>query len=101
PPDGKGLKGTFVGSATCLECHPHADQVWKGTPHATATDRLEKEKHPAGRQYDPECMMCHTTGLKHPGGYYDLVLNLANWPAAPAQAPAKKQIDEHNLGLRG
>jgi hypothetical protein len=103
---GVGLKSTFVGSDRCGDCHPVAWKVWNDAKpgaraHKNATVTLEKRMHPSGRQYDPECMMCHTTGFKHPGGYNNLVLNLPNWPAKPANPPAAKKIKEHNDNLRG
>jgi hypothetical protein len=101
PPNMGGLKATYVGSERCADCHSDAAKVWLKTPHSEATETLEKLKHPSGRQYDPECMMCHTTGFKHPGGYNDLVTNLANWPAKPEQAPNAKKIKAHNDNLRG
>jgi hypothetical protein len=96
-----GLKATYVGTDRCADCHEHAAQVWGQTPHHKATETLEKLKHPSGRQYDPECMMCHTTGFKHPGGYNDLVTELAKWPAKPEQPPGAKKIKDHNDNLRG
>ena len=101
PPNQAGLKATYVGSERCSDCHSDAAKVWMKTPHAIATETLEKLKHPSGRQYDPECMMCHTTGFKHPGGYNNYVVNLANWPAKPEQAPNAKKIKAHNDNLRG
>ena len=74
-----GLKATYVGSEKCGNCHDHAYAVWKNAAvpdpkekhklaHARATVTLEAERAPFGRHYDPECMQCHTTGFKHPGG---------------------------------
>ena len=96
----KGLRATFVGSASCQDCHPHAFAVWDKHVHSSATDALENAPPPKGRQFDPECMKCHTTGLKHPGGYNDLIANLANWPAAAAK-PDPKLLRKHNTELRG
>jgi hypothetical protein len=101
PANGKGLNATYVGSDRCGDCHKHATNVWTGTPHFKATETLEELKHPSGRHFDPECMMCHTTGFKHPGGYNDLVTNLAGWPAKPAKPPAPKKVKDHNDNLRG
>ena len=50
----------FAGSASCQECHPTAHGIWSKTPHAHATDTLVKLDPP--RQYDPECISCHSTG---------------------------------------
>ncbi|MBI2805923.1 MAG: hypothetical protein HYX68_13160 [Planctomycetes bacterium] len=103
----KGLKATYVGSNRCIDCHEHAGEVWKREKskdkkhHALATETLEKLKAPAGRQYDPECMKCHTTGFTHPGGYNDFVPKLADWPNRPKKAPRADKIKEHNKVLRG
>ena len=99
--DKKGLKATYVGSARCESCHEHAHDVWANSPHAKAMDTLEKEKFPSNRHYDPECVKCHTTGFQQPGGYNDLVLNIANWPAPPAVKPTAAQLAKHNTNLRG
>jgi hypothetical protein len=101
PQNGKGLKATYIGSEQCSRCHAEAYAVWEKTPHFKATNTLEELTHPSGRQYDPECMMCHTTGLKHPGGYNDLVTELENWPAKPAQPANPKRVKKHNDVLRG
>jgi len=50
----------FAGAASCQECHPTAHGIWSKTPHAHATDTLVKLDPP--RQYDPECVSCHSTG---------------------------------------
>ncbi|MSQ93956.1 MAG: hypothetical protein EXR98_05295 [Gemmataceae bacterium] len=101
----KGLAATYVGSGRCADCHEHAYNVWAKTKdsvaHFKATATLEKLTFPSGRHYDPECMRCHTTGLAHPGGYNNLVTDLANWPAKPAQPPNPKKVKDHNDNLRG
>ena len=102
PPQGQGgLKATYVGSDRCTECHADAAKVWSKTPHHKAVETLEKLENPKGRQYDPECMVCHTTGFKHPGGYNNLVTDLANWPTRPEVAPSGKKVKDHNDSLRG
>ncbi|MFM9009352.1 MAG: multiheme c-type cytochrome [Planctomycetota bacterium] len=50
----------FAGSEACAECHQHAYDVWKETPHATALVTLEEQK--PRRDGDPECLSCHVTG---------------------------------------
>ncbi len=66
--DGLGLKPTphpsgrkFVGTATCVDCHTQAAEVFEKTPHAHATETLIKRTDPP-RIYDPECLSCHVTG---------------------------------------
>jgi hypothetical protein len=59
----------FVGSAKCGECHTKAFAVWEKTPHAQATDSLQKPpkevvsaRTQIPRHHDPECLSCHVTG---------------------------------------
>ena len=66
----------FTGSAKCGECHTKAFAVWEKTPHAHATDSLQKPPKEAEtartkipRHYDPECLSCHVTGWD-PQKYY-------------------------------
>ncbi|MBC7852389.1 MAG: hypothetical protein IAF94_03050, partial [Pirellulaceae bacterium] len=61
---GSGHK--FVGTAKCGECHTKALAVWEKTPHAHATDSLQKPPKEAftartqiPRHHDPECLSCH------------------------------------------
>lgn len=61
---------TYVGAATCGECHTKAMEVWQNTPHAHALDSLDPTHKRKGyerlngvnRTYDPECLSCHVTG---------------------------------------
>ncbi len=50
----------FAGAASCKECHPTAWGVWNKSKHAHATETLVKLDPP--RQFDPECVSCHSTG---------------------------------------
>ncbi len=55
----------FVGTAKCGECHGKALAVWEKTPHAHATDSIERPPNERGhiaRHFDPECLSCHVTG---------------------------------------
>ena len=62
----------FVGTKKCGECHTTAYDIWKGTPHASATQHLvkpPKERGDISRHFDPECLSCHATGW-NPQEYY-------------------------------
>ncbi|MBN1765391.1 MAG: cytochrome c family protein [Sedimentisphaerales bacterium] len=57
----------FAGNSTCQECHTE-DGVWKKwspLKHAHAMESLEKVK----RDYNPECVVCHTVGMLYETGY--------------------------------
>jgi Cytochrome c554 and c-prime len=63
--------GKYIGSERCGDCHQHAHNIWQNTPHAKAFQGLANAKDPGLRQFDGECLQCHTTGFKHDWGYND------------------------------
>ncbi len=66
------VKLTYVGSESCKTCHKAEYEKWEKTPHGHAMDTLEKvAKRPALRQFDGECVQCHSVGFHHPSGYTD------------------------------
>jgi hypothetical protein len=63
PPVPPGASG-YAGGAACLDCHMDPGDVWQDTAHAKAWDTLVK----AGKTFDAECVSCHVTGWRQPGG---------------------------------
>jgi hypothetical protein len=61
----------FAGSEACQSCHPHAYDVWSKSKHAIAYQTLVNAKNPSNRQYDPECIVCHTVGFGYETGFVD------------------------------
>lgn len=55
----------FVASAKCGECHAAEYKAWQATQHAKAFERLRKDN----RTQDSDCLQCHATGFKMPGGF--------------------------------
>jgi len=55
----------YVSSETCGGCHQDIYDFWKKTKHATAFETLAK----TGRDVDINCLACHTTGYREPGGF--------------------------------
>lgn len=58
----------FVGSASCgdgPDCHGDIYKIWSGLKHAQAVPTLEA----VNRDFDPECMECHTVGLRYESGF--------------------------------
>ncbi len=62
----------YVGSAKCQDCHPTAFKVWAGSKHSQAYGSLVNAKHPSLRDYDPECVVCHTVGFRYQDGFANL-----------------------------
>jgi hypothetical protein len=71
----KGLRNpgdgipTYIGTEACKKCHEYAYDVWKNTPHSHAYQTLVDAKHPSLRQYDGECIVCHTVGFGYKTGF--------------------------------
>lgn len=78
----------FVGTDRCAECHPDAFKVWEKTGHSHAYQTLTTVKNPSLREFDPDCVACHTVGLKYRTGYYD-----------PPAGAAPLKIADHNQKL--
>ena len=57
--------GAFTGPSRCIGCHRWQHDVWSKAKHARALDALKT----AFRSHDPECVVCHVTGLETRGGY--------------------------------
>jgi hypothetical protein len=63
PPVPEGGSG-YAGTAECVDCHDEAHQMWLTTPHAKAWQTLVD----AGKTFDAECVSCHVSGWRQPGG---------------------------------
>ncbi|MFO0840802.1 MAG: multiheme c-type cytochrome [Gemmataceae bacterium] len=61
----------YAGTETCKRCHEHAYDVWKKSGHSHAYQTLVDAKRPSNRQYDPECIVCHTVGFGYQTGFVD------------------------------
>ena len=49
----------------CSKCHEHEYAQWQRTAHAKAYASLVQ----VSREFDPECLRCHTTMFHEPGGF--------------------------------
>ncbi len=55
----------YATEATCLTCHAKEHNAWSQSGHSRAYAALQK----ANKSFDPECLVCHTTGFGQPGGF--------------------------------
>jgi hypothetical protein len=65
---------SYVGSDRCKTCHPSEFEVWDSSKHTKGFETLiehPRAKPPHNRQFDPECIVCHTTGFGYRTGYVD------------------------------
>jgi hypothetical protein len=55
----------YATESTCLTCHPQAHKTWSESKHSRAYETLKR----VNKAFDPECLICHTTGFNKPGGF--------------------------------
>ena len=55
----------YATDQTCLTCHSKTHDIWSKTGHSRAYAALQE----VNKSFDPECLICHTTGFGKPGGF--------------------------------
>ena len=98
----KHEKAAFVGDAGCAACHQAELNVWQKTGHAKAYNALAVvAKHPKGRNFDGECIVCHTVGYEYKTGYLNpkATPNLMNVQCEACHGPASLHVDEETANL--
>jgi len=63
--NGSPGKNSYAGAEKCAACHQLQYDNWLNTAHSQAYDTLMKNCN----HFDIECLPCHTTGFKEPGGF--------------------------------
>ncbi|MBE9536591.1 MAG: hypothetical protein IMF07_05365 [Proteobacteria bacterium] len=59
----------YMGGEACKGCHAGAYEMWAKSKHAGAYKLLKL----VNKDYDPDCIACHTVGFERPGGFVDPV----------------------------
>jgi hypothetical protein len=93
----------YAGDAACVHCHAAEAQVYAKTKHAHAYDALEKiAKRPAGRNFDGECIICHTVGYEYQTGYVNpkQTAHLKNVQCESCHGPASLHVAEEQANLK-
>jgi 2',3'-cyclic-nucleotide 2'-phosphodiesterase (5'-nucleotidase family) len=88
-------KWTYASTAACALCHPQAKEQFLATEHAYAVGTLESK----GRQHDPQCLRCHSTGFDRPGGTRNLATAATFFPDVGCESchgPSSKHIRSQN-----
>jgi hypothetical protein len=99
-------KPVFVGSDRCKKCHPSAYDIWDKSPHSHAYESLvapEKKNPPANRQFDGECIVCHTVGFMYDSGFRNEkdTPKLINVGCESCHGPASQHVkNTNNADLR-
>ena len=87
----------FVGDTQCFTCHQAEWAVWSKSKHSHAYDALAKiAKHPTGRNFDGECIVCHTVGYEYQTGYLNekTTAHLKNVQCEACHGPGNLHVAE-------
>ncbi|MBL7032186.1 MAG: hypothetical protein ISR97_03280, partial [Nitrospira sp.] len=89
---------TYSGVKKCAECHQPFEESWKKTRHAGAFASLEH----AGKEADPECLICHTVGFGEEGGFFTIeaTLELANVQCEECHGLDRGHLEDFSKPLR-
>jgi hypothetical protein len=99
-------KPVFVGTERCMKCHDYAYDIWKQSGHAHAYSSLidaDKKNPPVNRQYDGECVVCHTVGFVYDSGFRNEkdTPKLINVGCESCHGPGSQHAKHHdNVQLR-
>ncbi|OGW27550.1 MAG: hypothetical protein A3K09_05025 [Nitrospinae bacterium RIFCSPLOWO2_12_FULL_47_7] len=58
-------KKVYATDTACMACHAENHGKWLASQHAKAYSTLLR----VNKAFDPECLVCHTTGFNKPGGF--------------------------------
>lgn len=89
-------KAEYAGSQSCMACHLGHDTswtTWTGSKHSHAYAALENiAKKPSLRNFDGECIRCHTVGYDYKTGFVDTVKtpNLVNVGCESCHGPGSQ-----------
>lgn len=62
---GDALSSSASRSMVCAPCHAEQVEQWQTTDHARAFETLVRNS----KEYDPNCLKCHTTRFEQPEGF--------------------------------
>jgi hypothetical protein len=85
----------YVGSAECKKCHAAEYKIWEESDHGKkAYQTLLNAKHPSKRQFDGECIVCHTTGFGYQSGFenFKKTADLINVGCESCHGPSSEHV---------
>ncbi|NOZ37249.1 MAG: hypothetical protein GXP11_04105 [Gammaproteobacteria bacterium] len=85
-------KSPYAGAEKCQACHVQEYRKWQQTQHAQAYDDLES----VDKNFDPNCVTCHSVGFNQPGGFLnaELTPHLSGVQCESCHGPAQAHIDD-------
>ena len=91
-PEKFGKKTNFVTADKCRTCHQQEYEIWETSSHARALATLED----TNQQFDPECVVCHSTGSGKRGGFVNALRTpeLGNVQCEACHGPGKTHANQ-------
>lgn len=96
-------EAAFVGDGQCFACHKEEHGVWMKSKHASAHSALETiATRPSGRQFDGECIICHTVGYDYKTGFVNkkTTPHLMNVQCESCHGPGSLHVKEEQENLK-
>ncbi|WP_020468719.1 multiheme c-type cytochrome [Zavarzinella formosa] len=92
----------YVGDGQCVACHQAEHAAWFNSKHAGAYKALETSVKPTGRQFDGECIICHTVGYDYKTGFVNdkVTKHLMNVQCESCHGPGNLHVDEEQANLK-
>ena len=93
---GVAATASFVGSASCKDCHAKSHEIWQKSGHGHAFATLVAK----GADADPHCIKCHTVGFGQPSGYRRPLgsTSLVDVGCESCHGPASEHVDKYLHG---
>ncbi len=93
----KDKKKIYATEKVCQTCHPDQHKIWSASRHGHAYDTL----HKINKAFDPECLVCHVTGLNEEGGFISEIdtAELKNVQCEVCHGPALKHSQAPSKGF--
>ncbi|MFH1217223.1 MAG: cytochrome c family protein [Pseudomonadota bacterium] len=81
----------YVGMGKCVECHPEHVETYSDWKYSKIFRILEMR----GKEHDPQCLPCHTTGYDEPGGFVSVekTPHMKNVQCEACHGPASLHVD--------
>jgi hypothetical protein len=93
----------FAGDSQCQVCHQEEFAVWQKSKHSHAYQALEVyAKKPGGRNFDGECIVCHTVGYEYRTGYVNekQTAHLKNVQCESCHGPGSLHVAEELANVK-
>jgi hypothetical protein len=86
----------YVGMEKCKECHPEDVKTYSEWKYSRNFRILEMR----GKEHDPNCLPCHTTGYGKPGGFVsvDETPHMKNVQCEACHGPASLHVKAPTVG---